>query len=451
MKKLFVIGLLAALFGALVPAAGADSGMLPGGTEISVEIASPVADDLVAADDLVITGEASIGMGAAAKDTSLVYILDVSGSTADSAGVDCDGDGIADTILACEKEAVSRVNAAAALANSPILNSGLGVFNSRSSVLQYLTAPGDAIEAALGNVPSPRGGTDFGEGLSAANSILTAGPAGGEKIVVFLTDGVGSGSSALPAGTVVKAFAIGAATCSGALEAISDTCEVVDDLSKLDEVIGESIGATLDSLTYSVDGGPAQALPTTPSLPQAGPAVVEFEATVDELGFGSHEICVHATGTDAGGSGTIADCVTVEVMQTVVDCSDSVRRCMATGNDGEVSDATAIGSLGFTKTLGVRPAEAEVADCPPEDCFTGYDVMFGGTGEVAVVNLIVVASLEDSTPPEEAAVFMNGVEITEVCHMESTSPVPCVLITTTRTGQTQYFVRFAEDPGFHFK
>mgnify|MGYP002622233927 CR=1 FL=1 len=451
MKKSMVIGVAVALFGALVTSAGADTGTLPGGTALSVDIDSP--DDLVAG-EIVLSGEASVGMGAAVKDTSLVYILDVSGSTGGLAGVDCDNNAAtADTILSCEKEAVLRVNDEAASANSPVLNSGVGTFNNSGSVVQALTAPGASIEAAVNSINTSSGGTNFGAGLSAANTILSAPSVAGEKIVVFLTDGAGSGTSALPAGTIVKAFAIAGAGCSGNLDAISDECTVVTDLMDLDDVISESIGASIDSLTYTIDGGAPQLLSAVPPLPQAGPVTVGFETSLGWLSLGAHEVCVQATGTDGGGSGVVSDCTGFEVVESTVDCSDPETECMVTSNDG-ASDATVMGTPSFTKVLGIRAADAGPGDCPSNDCFTGYDVLFGGDGDVGIVEMTVVASSKaTSTPPGLAKVYMDGMEITAQCHptKPDKSPIPCAKITKTKGGLTQYFVRFNADPGFHFK
>ncbi len=452
MKRSITGGILAVALLISMTAAGADVGSLPGGTSISVDITTPAAGGFGEAAGVTLSGEASIGMGAAVKDTSVVYILDVSGSTNGSANVDCDGDEVDDSILDCEKEAVSVVNADASSMNSPVLNSGLGVFQSFGTVIQGLTAPGLAIETALGAVPPPGGGTSFGAGLSAANSILTTGPAAANKIVVFLTDGAGTGSSPLPAGTVVKAFAFGAATCSGNLVAISDTCAVVEDLSDLGDVINESIGATLDSLSYSIDGGAAIPLTSSPATPIAGPADVTFEENVGTLAMGPHQICVEATGTDSGGSSSTADCVEFEVVQSMVDCSDPETECVATANDGDVSQATVVGTPSFTKMLGILPVPTDPGECAGDDCVTGYDVLFAGAGNEGVVELTVVASKENSTPPGQAAVYIDGIEVTAKCHKTaSKSPIPCANITKSKGGQTQYFVRFNADPGFRFK
>ena len=64
-------------------------GALPGGTAISVEIAgtsgSPGADTTV-------FGTAAVELGLPIKDTTVVYVVDVSSSMNSTAGVDCAGD-----------------------------------------------------------------------------------------------------------------------------------------------------------------------------------------------------------------------------------------------------------------------------------------------------------------------------------------------------------------------
>ena len=102
-----------------LPAAGLTSGNLPGGTPIEVDNTSPTDGDTLliplgsATADIVDQGIARVGSGAIVKDTTVVYIMDVSGSMNSSSGVDCDGIPGFDTRLDCEKAGVAAANAAA--------------------------------------------------------------------------------------------------------------------------------------------------------------------------------------------------------------------------------------------------------------------------------------------------------------------------------------------------
>lgn len=100
----------------LVPASvSAADGSLPGGTSLSVDIDEPAdgltieVDDDDATVDLTVTGSASLAGADAVKNTTLIYILDVSGSMNAGAGVDCNGDGTDDTRRICQARAVAHV------------------------------------------------------------------------------------------------------------------------------------------------------------------------------------------------------------------------------------------------------------------------------------------------------------------------------------------------------
>ena len=66
--------------------------------------------------------------------------------------------------------------------------------------------------------------------------------------------------------------------------------------------------------------------------------------------------------------------------------------------------------------------------------------------------LTVVMSREHSTPPGDAAVFIDGVAVTATCNTSvQSSPIPCANINRTGSGQTIYFVLFNADPAFKFR
>lgn len=82
--------LLLLLFFIATPVDAVD-GNLPGGTAVSLEIVSPIdGAEIFTGDatvDLPISASASIGIGSATADTTLIYLLDASGSTEESSGV----------------------------------------------------------------------------------------------------------------------------------------------------------------------------------------------------------------------------------------------------------------------------------------------------------------------------------------------------------------------------
>lgn len=338
---LAIVSVLAMVVGTL-PAIAVD-GNLPGGTSISVTIVDPAdgTDFVIPAGDTTldignVDGTAAVGEGIPLKDTTVTYVIDVSGSTGASAGVDCDGIAGDDTVLTCEKEGIKAANFAAADANSAIANSGVVAFQSSATALdvdpavntQLLTVPGVNIDNAVAPLTAG-GGTNFTDAIVKANTVFNDGAAKDTKILIFITDGFGSwGGGVLPAGTVVSSFAVGTGSaCSGNLVAVTNlgaagsSCEHVTDPSDLADAITESIGSTLDSLDLEVDGGGASAIPNsdiTPDLPLDGADSVVYTTPVGAaLSAGTHEICVTANGTDAGGSGFVTDCVDVNLIQGV--------------------------------------------------------------------------------------------------------------------------------------
>jgi hypothetical protein len=466
------IGVL--LVASVTPAFAVD-GSLPGGTTLSATIDTPGDGATVGTGPISVTGSAAVGAAPApTKDTTIVYAVDVSGSTANPSGVDCNGGG-SDTILTCEKTAVKRVNAQAAGANSPVANSGLVSFNSAGTAVdfdagpatQLLTTPGSEIDGAVDGF-SAGGGTSFVAALGAVNDVLGAASAQPVKIVVFLSDGldtVGGTLPSLPEGTIVKAYAISGSNCASGTPSLDDvaaegtegsSCEQVTDLTALDDIIKDAIAATLTSVEIAVDGGPATTLgdaeldPDIPPEGLTGPATVSFTTSVD-LTPGSHQICVTANGTDAGGSGSVTDCHDVQVTEgggNTVDCGTSP--CELTATDGNVAKASFVG-IGITKVVSMSAADTLPAECGGQPCVTGFDVVFDDNGGQGIAELTVRVARKFSTPPGKAAVFLDGARLTAKCTNKPTSPIPCQKITRIEEGRTKYFVRFAADPGIRFR
>ncbi len=111
---------------ALVVAAvtGATTGSLPGGTSIEATITSPSNGAVLPVGPVTVTGTASVGTAAPIANTTLVYIVDVSGSTSQvtSTAAKCPNqnvyDSTAGTTLDCELLAVRDMNQAAIAAGT---------------------------------------------------------------------------------------------------------------------------------------------------------------------------------------------------------------------------------------------------------------------------------------------------------------------------------------------
>ncbi|MDH3684095.1 MAG: hypothetical protein OEV40_29595, partial [Acidimicrobiia bacterium] len=131
------------------------TGQLPGGTSISVDNTNPVDGDelLIPLGDTTLdvtdTGTAVVGGGTVVKDTSIVYIIDVSGSTGETAGVDCNGDASNDTILVCEQVGAVAANTAAADPLSVIANSAVVSFSDPATLELGLTTDFSAVAATI--------------------------------------------------------------------------------------------------------------------------------------------------------------------------------------------------------------------------------------------------------------------------------------------------------------
>ena len=137
--------------------------------------------------------------------------------------------------------------------------------------------------------------------------------------------------------------------------------------------------------------------------------------------------------------------------QTIVDCSKQ-GPCVATANDGDVSQLTFRAGAEFLKTVAISPVATGPGECAGTDCVTAYNVQFEGDTGGAVVEITVVMSKAHSTPPGHAVVFIDGVALTAICGATiSASPIPCAKINRTGSGQTQYYVLFAADPAFKFR
>jgi hypothetical protein len=353
------IGWNVKLSGINLPAA---NGNLPGGTPISVDITAPSdgAVKVYPPGSIDLEGSASVGEGVIIKDTTVVYIMDVSDSMKDDAGVDCDGAAGSDPRLLCEKEAVKAANTAAKAPTSSVDQTGLGSFHGNytdnicistahdvdlgTAGDQLLVDPGldgdsnanpDIEDVALGL--GTGGATCYIGGLQRADEIL-ASSTNAINLVFFMSDGFNNTGadvstftpSNFGSNTRIYAFAMGAAVdCStdnfgiGSLNDVvaqstlaGGECQQVTDLSTLADFITEAIGSTLDSIERQFDGGAFVDISASanPPIPKDGPTgVVTFNEADISAAPGIHELCVRANGTDGGGSGSVTDCIEVTV------------------------------------------------------------------------------------------------------------------------------------------
>lgn len=365
-KRLAIATVVVLVLTTLPAVAATSATTLPNGTPIDVTVDAPadgteyVLPDGATGVDVAVEGTASVGFGEA--DTTVTYVLDVSGSVKDPADGYCGGDlnhdGLPDSILDCEIAGILALNDAA-IASGAVDEVGLAVYGMFGAAADMtpagsddpITAPdadGDVATVAGSviaqnvhagptrfapkNVVNSR--TNFASGLSAAKTIVDA-STNGTNIVVFLSDGQSNYGSALfdtalaqlaATGAVAHTFAIGAgATCylgnAGALQEIADAtggvCTEVEDPTELAGLLAGLLASSLDRLELTVDGGTPAVIPNgdiSAPLPQPGAVQVTYATPVTGLGLGAHELCVTAYGADAGGTGDSGPaCTTVYV------------------------------------------------------------------------------------------------------------------------------------------
>ncbi|GIH10512.1 hypothetical protein Rhe02_85790 [Rhizocola hellebori] len=332
---------------AAAPAHAVD-GNLPGGTSISVAIATPANGAVFPPGPVTVTGTASVGVGVPVANTSLVYVIDVSGSTESFGAPSCG------TILQCEIAAALALNNEAQ--DGSVGEVGAVVFGSVAATADVQPAGGDQlitgpatnnngngtrdIEEVIASASTGAVGqftakgvdqsTNFEDALAKARTVTDAATKA-RKIVVFLSDGFATAGGSIngpltgiPANVDIYTFAVGdGADCNntgagqGSLEQITAAtvpgghCVQVTDVGSLPDILPNVIGSSLNTLTMQVDGGafnPISNTGITPDLPQAGPASVTYSTATAALGAGTHTICVRANGTDGGGAGFVTDC-----------------------------------------------------------------------------------------------------------------------------------------------
>lgn len=404
------------------PAAMADTanGNLPGGTSITVGISAPADGAVIASPPggVNLSGTASVGEGVPVANTTLVYVVDTSASTVPplsgpGCGGDQNGDGASNTVLDCEIAAAAALNDDA-IAAGTVGHVGAVFFNSTAQIqdaggaagFQSLVAPdmdtdSDAtpdIEETL-RTASGGGNTNFEAAVKQACSLVQQ-STNPNNIVVFLSDGVattgGDAKDDLPCSpksATFQTFAVGSgSSCTntgggrGSLAQIAaktgGSCTTVANVADLPDVVPGVIDSQLTKLELSVDGGASQDISgsASPGLPQNGPASVSYGTTVPALAPGNHTLCVKASGSDGGGTGSVTHCHDVVVATiTLAPATETnelgtpgqthtVTATVAAGPDGGVSGVTVGFSIGSGPNAGA--SDSDTTDAAGEATFT---------------------------------------------------------------------------------
>jgi hypothetical protein len=416
---------------------------LPGGTSISVELTTPADGALLANAPFQATGFATVGESGPLAQTTMAYVVDVSGSTASSNGCggDQNGDGNVNTVLDCEIAALIAVNDLG-IATGTIADVGAAAFASLAATadvgpaggMQLLTGPDtDANSNAVRDIDEVlrsmtvghigqfevfdfSTATSFGAGLAAIAPVLAASTQP-NKIVVFVSDGQNNTDPnifdvlPLPGGTVVHTFAIGlSSACDadteglGSLQDIADatggTCTNVPDVADLPDVIPGVITSQLLGLQLTADGVPIPIDTIIPSLPEDGPISANYTTEVSGLAPGEHELCITATGSDALGMGHVQECKTIHINRPpealCQDVSVSAdEQCRAVVVAADIDDGSTDPDLGLGDSFaceidppGAYPVGVTQATLTCTDSFGETDVC-----EAAI-------EIVDQTPPE---------------------------------------------------
>ena len=317
-----------------------EQGTLPGGTSIGASIGGLDPD----VPGLRVKAGVDLGQGPAAQNTSIAYVLDVSGSTG---GAGCGGDVNRDnrnnTILDCEIAAAIKLHEEIAAAGTVDkvavvrFDTGAAAIDldptSATATLVSPTADKDD-DGELDVVEGLKtlrilGGTNFVPAARTACQLLAT--TGSPNLVsAFLSDGQQSSSltSTVPCSPPVTfhAFAVGSGSrcASGSPTGArlldlatrsGGTCTDVPTVTDLPDILPQVVSSQITSVSYTVDGGAPVDLSAQLDLPQDGPIdlPVAFELP-QSLANGSHEVCLTVTGKDSGGTSsqtTCSDLVTV--------------------------------------------------------------------------------------------------------------------------------------------
>ncbi|GAA5113379.1 hypothetical protein GCM10023339_17670 [Alloalcanivorax gelatiniphagus] len=270
----------------------------PANAAASISIDDPGAPD---AGTVKLTGKVGTGAGGV---TSVLYVIDASGSTGDPQGSDCSGNGVAGgeddfngdasvgDVLDCEISGVLALNRSLPSAGVQVGLVGLAgtaaaadldPAGSAAFVPPHFTGgdPRPRIESVTRSVTmfdiglyDPRelaGGTNFDAAIQVALSTLASAPAG-PKWIMFLSDGDAPVADAVlgqlqQSGVRLRSFGVGSgATCdrsaslSKLATATGETCEVVNNPASLAAALTGSqpeavngVSVTIDKVSVSAD------------------------------------------------------------------------------------------------------------------------------------------------------------------------------------------------------
>ncbi len=219
-------------------------------------------------------------------------------------------------------------------------------------------------------------GTNFAAGLQAAVAVIAASdaspatPAITNRLIVYLSDGKANtgptvASVAVPAGITIKAFAVGGgSSCSddpnslGSLDDVAakggpgSLCTPVPTVADLPNVVPGVVNSQLTSLSLTVDGGAPTDITASasPALPQSGPVSVTFGGSgspvLVPLAPGIHQLCVRASGSDGGGTGSVTDCITVTIVTIALAPASAINELGTPGQTHTVTATLAAGAAG---------------------------------------------------------------------------------------------------------
>jgi len=219
-------------------------------------------------------------------------------------------------------------------------------------------------------------GTNFASGLQAAVGVIAASdaspasPAITNRLIVYLSDGQSNtgatvASVAVPPGITIKAFAVGGgSSCSndpnglGSLDEVAakgaagSNCTPVPTVADLPNVVPGVVNSQLTSLSLTVDGGAPTDITgsASPALPQSGPASVTFGGAgspiLVPLAPGIHQLCVRASGSDGGGTGSVNDCITVTIVTLTLAPASAINELGTPGQTHTVTATLAAGAAG---------------------------------------------------------------------------------------------------------
>ncbi len=91
-------------------------------------------------------------------------------------------------------------------------------------------------------------------------------------------------------------------------------CTPVVDLTTLPEILGSVVLPQILRIQLAVDGGEPIDISqeASPSLPEQGPAEVQVDYPILALPAGEHELCLTVFASDAGGTGEVETCSSVD-------------------------------------------------------------------------------------------------------------------------------------------